>query len=151
MTLVERMEKLLTKLPALPEPFYLRNLVAAALENNLFRQVVFTSPKVQFTLMSVPPGGEVGSETHQHVTQTFFIVSGKGRATLNGSMQRALTKGDVLVVPPRTPHNLETVGMEPLKLYSSYSPPNHLPNRIHPTKADADADAADETFGQSVT
>jgi hypothetical protein len=42
------------------------------------------------------------------------------------------------------------VGDGPLKFYTSYSPPNHLPDVVHATKADADADAADAKFGQKV-
>lgn len=38
--------------------------------------------------------------------------------------------------------------MVDLKVYTVYSPPNHIDGRIHKTKADADADVADEAIGE---
>ncbi len=37
-----------------------------------------------------------------------------------------------------------------LRIYTIYAPPNHIDGRVHRTKADADADHADEEFGHSV-
>jgi hypothetical protein len=36
-----------------------------------------------------------------------------------------------------------------LRIYTTYAPPNHIDGRIHATKADADADEADEAFGHA--
>ena len=43
-------------------------------------------------------------------------------------------------VPAGHWHNVVTVGDEPMRLYSLYAPPDHVPGTIHVTKADADAD-----------
>jgi mannose-6-phosphate isomerase-like protein (cupin superfamily) len=98
--------------------------------------------------MSVPPGGEVGRETHKYTEQTLFFLSGAGRGELNGK-QFDIIPGDVVVVVPGTDHNFWNTGKEDLKIYTTYAPPNHIDGRIHKTKADADADTADEAIGES--
>jgi mannose-6-phosphate isomerase-like protein (cupin superfamily) len=55
----------------------------------------------------------------------------------------------VVVVVPGTEHNFTNTGTENLKIYTVYAPPNHVDGRIHKTKADADADLADEAIGES--
>lgn len=142
----------LTMLEALEEqtksPF-LGNLRELAKKNTDFRRVVFTGEHLQFTVMAIPPGGDIGEETHEAVEQVFFCVSGQGKTVLNGKA-KTFGEGDVLVVPPGTKHNLMNTGDEALKFYTSYSPPNHLPTVVHKTKADAQADVEDEKFGQKV-
>jgi mannose-6-phosphate isomerase-like protein (cupin superfamily) len=128
---------------------FISNLREQALKNTDFRRVVYTGKKVQFTVMSIPPEGEVGAETHKNVEQVFFCVAGAGEANYGGKKSE-FSEGDVLVVPPGTNHNIENTGEKALKFYTSYSPPNHLPDTVHKTKADADADDADEAFGQKV-
>lgn len=128
---------------------FVANLRELALKNSDFRRVVYTGKLVQFTVMSIPPEGEVGAETHKNVEQVFSCVAGSGEANYGGTKSK-FGEGDVLVVPPGTNHNIENTGDKPLKFYTSYSPPNHLPDVVHKTKADADADDADEKFGQKV-
>ena len=146
---LDEMRQLLEGAPPKDVPF-LADLRAQTLKNTDFRRVVYTGKKVQFTLMSIPPNGEVGAETHEAVEQVFFCMQGSGTATYDGE-EKSFSAGDVLVVPPGTNHNIENTGTGPLKFYTSYSPPNHLPNVVHTTKADADADDADEAFGQKVS
>lgn len=148
MSLKHFTEALRVLLEGKEKPF-ISNLRALALKNAAFRRVVYTGKQVQFTVMSIPPEGEVGEETHKNVEQVFFCVAGSGVAAYDGKESK-FGEGDVLVVPPGTRHNIENTGDEPLKFYTSYSPPNHLPNVVHQTKADADADAEDEAFGQKV-
>jgi len=54
------------------------------------------------------------------------------------------------VVTPGTRHNFINTGKEPWKIYTVYAPPNHIDGRVHKTKADADADQEDESFGEAV-
>lgn len=112
-----------------------------------FRRVIFTGKKSQLVIMSIPPGGEVGEETHAHVEQTLFFQQGEGVATLDGEAS-AVGPGDIVVVSPGTRHNFQNTGDAPLKIITVYAPPNHLDGRIHHTKADADADTDDEAFGE---
>lgn len=81
--------------------------------------------------------------------QVLFFLSGTGKATLDGK-ESSVRAGDVVVVTPGTRHNFINDGKEPLKIYTVYAPPNHIHGRIHPTKANADADVEDEEFGHRV-
>ncbi len=127
---------------------YQSNIIRDTQENNNFRKVSFTGPKSQLVVMHIPPGGEIGKETHDHVEQTLFFLSGSGKAILNG-VESAVVAGDAVVVTPGTEHNFINDGSEPLKVYTIYTPPNHIDGRVHVTKADADADTADENFGHA--
>jgi len=125
------------------------HLKKATEENADFRKVLFTGAKSQMVVMEIPPGGEIGEETHDHVEQTLYFLSGSGEAMLDG-VASPLAAGDVLIVTPGTRHNVRVVGDAPLKLFTVYAPPNHIDGRVHRTKAEADADVEDESFGHDV-
>ncbi|MEK7546314.1 MAG: cupin domain-containing protein [Patescibacteria group bacterium] len=118
-------------------------------ENGNFRKVLFTGAKSQLVAMSIPPGGEIGEETHDHVEQTLYFHSGEGEAVLDGKAS-PLAAGDVLIVTPGTRHNVRNTGSAPLKIATVYAPPNHIDGRVHATKAEADADHEDEAFGHGI-
>ena len=128
---------------------YQGNIIQSTANNQNFRKVLFTGQKSQLVAMSIPPGGEIGAETHAHVEQTFFIQSGSGTAKI-GDKSSAVKAGDVLVVTPGTEHNIVNSGKTDLKLYTIYAPPNHIDGRVNATKADADRDQEDEAFGNAV-
>lgn len=128
---------------------YQTNVIDKTRGNRNFREVLFTGQRTQLVVMHVPPGGEIGTETHDHVEQALFFLSGSGKAILQGVESR-IRAGDVVVVTPGTRHNFVNDGQEPLKIYTLYAPPNHIEGRVHATKADADADVADEEFGHAV-
>jgi mannose-6-phosphate isomerase-like protein (cupin superfamily) len=127
---------------------YLTNIVYDTSENQSFRTVLHTAAMSQLVVMSIPPGGEIGMETHDSVEQTLFFLSGSGVAVLNGERQE-IHPGDVLVVTPGIMHNVLNTASVPLKIYTIYTPPNHLEGRVHATKADADRDTEDEAFGEA--
>ena len=126
---------------------YHGNIIKDAHDNANFRRVVFTGKNSQLVVMSVPPGGEVGKETHKYTEQTLFFLSGTGQGELDGA-EFPIGPGDVAVVVPGTEHNFWNTGTEYLKIYTVYAPPNHIDGRVHATKADADDDAADEAIGE---
>jgi len=128
---------------------YHANVAQAARDNDAFRRVIFTGDKSQLVVMSIPPGEDIGQETHAHVEQTIVCVSGTGRLSLNG-VERSFGPGDVVVITPGARHDVRNVGSGPLKLYTIYVPPNHLDGRVQATKADAEADRDDEAFGRRV-
>lgn len=128
---------------------YASNVYKLALENTDFRRVLFTGAKSQLVAMSIPPGGEIGEETHEHVEQTIFILIGSAKVTLNG-VESMSNEGDVVVVTPGTKHNFVNAGDKDLKICTIYAPANHIDGRVHKTKADADADTEDEAFGEGV-
>lgn len=128
---------------------YATNIINETKENQNFRKVLFTGAKSQLVAMHIPSGGEIGEETHAHVEQVLFFLSGSGKAILDGQ-ESPISAGDAVVVTPGTTHNFINTGAEPLKVYTLYTPPNHIDGRVHATKADADADTEDEAFGESV-
>ena len=127
---------------------YNTNIVEETKKNNNFRTVLFTGAKSQIVVMEIPPGGEVGEETHERVEQILFFLSGFCTAFLNEE-ERKLGPGDVVVVTSGTKHNFVNTGTVPLKIYTVYAPPNHIDGRVHKTKEDADKDTLDEDFGHS--
>ncbi len=124
------------------------NIVKATVDNQDFRHVLFTGANSQLVVMSIPPGGEVGQETHKGVEQTLFFQSGTGEAILDGKTT-PIVAGDVVVVTPGTQHNFRNTGKVTMKIFTTYAPPNHIDGRIQHTKADADADVDDEAFGEA--
>lgn len=127
---------------------YHTNIIADTQDNKNFRRVLFTGPKSQLVVMSIPPGGEVGEETHKYTEQTLFFLSGTGEGMLDDK-KFPIGPGDVVVVTAGTKHNFRNTGTQALKLYTVYAPPNHIDGRVHQTHADADADTADEAVGES--
>lgn len=120
-----------------------------ALKNTFFRDVIITTPRKQWVLMNVRPGEEIGKEKHRRVKQTFYFVSGSATAIIDGK-RRIVRAGDVITVKPGMTHNFITLGRSPLKLWTTYEPPNHIHGRIQKTKRAADLDTIDEAFGQRV-
>ena len=128
---------------------YITNIVKQTADNDNFRKVLFTGLKSQLVVMNIPAGGEIGEETHAHVEQTIFILSGSAKVLLDGE-ETEISTGDVVVATPGTKHNVVNIGSGNLKVYTIYAPANHIDGIIHVTKADADADVADEAFGEAV-
>lgn len=128
---------------------YITNIVKDTQENVNFRKVLYTGDRSQLVVMSIPPQGEIGEETHAHVEQILFFLSGSGKAVLN-DQESPIVAGDVVVVTPGTKHNFINTGTEVLKVYTIYAPANHIDGRVHVTKVEADADVADEAFGEAV-
>jgi len=128
---------------------YHANVAQEARDNDNYRRVLFTGDKSQLVVMSIAPGEDIGQETHARVEQTIVCVSGSGRLSLNG-VESNFGPGDVVVITPGTKHDVRNVGTAPLKLYTIYVPPNHIDQRVQATRADAEADQADEAFGRRV-
>jgi mannose-6-phosphate isomerase-like protein (cupin superfamily) len=92
--------------------------------------------------MTIPAGGEIGEEVHEHVDQVLAIVDGEGVAILEGN-ESHIGPDRLVHVPAGLRHNIVNRGSVPLRLYTVYAPPEHAPGTIHKTKADADAAEAD--------
>lgn len=122
---------------------YVGNIEEFAMQNNHFRQVVYTGVHTQLVVMSLQPGEEIGMEVHDTVDQFFRIESGTLKIVMNGE-EHTLTDGMAAIVPAGVEHNVINVGQGVAKLYTLYSPPNHPDHTIHATKADAMAAEAAE-------
>jgi len=118
------------------------DIVEAAKANAFFRQVLSTGTHAQVVVMSIPPGGEIGEEVHEHVDQVLAFVEGTGVAILEGE-ESAVGPDRLVHVPAGMRHNFVNRGPGDLRLYTVYAPPQHAQGTIHHTKAEADADEAD--------
>jgi mannose-6-phosphate isomerase-like protein (cupin superfamily) len=122
---------------------FLINIEKKTLDNNFFREVLFTAEHSQLVVMSIEAGGEIGMETHDDIDQFIRVEAGTGKSILDGE-ERAIEDGTAIVIPAGTRHNIvNTSQTESLKLYTVYSPPEHPDKTIHKTKVEADADEHD--------
>lgn len=104
--------------------------------NDNFRKVLFTAPHSQLVVMSLKPGEEIGTETHEKGDQFIRIEEGDGKLVMNGKEYR-LEDDWAMVIPAGVEHNIINTGDEPMKLYAVYSPPEHPDGTVHKTKEDA--------------
>lgn len=116
---------------------YITNIEAKTLENDFFREVLFTAQRMQLVVMALQPGEEIGLESHDDVDQFIRVEAGQGKAILDGE-ETDLADGSVVVIPAGTEHNIVNISQtEPLKLYTIYSPPEHPDGTVHKDKAAA--------------
>ena len=116
---------------------YVTDIERRTLDNEYFRDVLFTGPHSQLVVMSLLPGEEIGMETHDAVDQFIRFEAGQGKVVLNGK-EHAVEDGSAVVIPAGTEHNVvNTSRSETLKLYSIYTPPEHPDGTVHRTKAEA--------------
>lgn len=119
---------------------YVGAIEKQTLDNNYFRQVLFTAKHSQLVVMCLQPGEEIGNEIHQNVDQFFRIEEGNAKFVFNNKEEHMAGDGDAAMVPAGTYHNvINASSTKPLKLYTVYSPPNHPDGTVHKTKTDAEA------------
>ena len=111
--------------------------------NNFYRKAIWTGEHLQVTVMSIPPGGEIGLEIHEDTDQFLRIEFGVGSVYMGKTKQDIKFIGDAnsecaILVPAGTWHNVLNTQKVPLKLYSIYAPPHHPVGTIHKTKFDSD-------------
>jgi len=78
-------------------------------ENDSYRRVLYSSPRSQLVLMSIPPDCETGEENQESTDKMLFIVTGKAESALN-KRTRDVAKHDVIFVPAGNLHNLTNTG-----------------------------------------
>jgi len=101
------------------------NIEEETLENPFYRKVLFTTPDMQLVVMKIYPGERIPEETHQG---TQFIRVEKGEIFVRvGNKEFILKDDEIVMIPDNTLHYFENVGLEPVSLYSIYSPPEHYP------------------------
>jgi mannose-6-phosphate isomerase-like protein (cupin superfamily) len=116
---------------------YKANIEKQTMENDLFRQVRYTSKHFQLVLMALKPKEEIGFEVHEENDQFFRFESGTGQVVID-ERTAELSDGDCVIVPAGAKHNIiNTSETEFLKFYTLYSPPHHKDKTIHKTKAEA--------------
>jgi mannose-6-phosphate isomerase-like protein (cupin superfamily) len=112
-------------------------VVGLAEQNDEFRKVIWTGEQTQVVLMAIPENGEIGGEVHEGHDQLLFFVAGRGKAKI-GEREMDVAAGDLSIVPSGAWHNFRNTGSGMLKLYTTYSPPEHEPGTEHATRDDAE-------------
>lgn len=115
------------------------------LENNNFRTTIWTGEKLQVTVMTIQPGDDIGLEIHHGIDQFLRIEEGKGLCQMrdaedNLTFEKEVKEDDAIFVPADTWHNVTNTGDKPLKLYTIYAGPDHVPGTVHVKHEDAEND-----------
>lgn len=125
----------------------IKNIEKETVENNNFRKVIYTGKNSQLVVMSLKPSEDIGEEVH-NVDQFIRIEKGSGKAILDGVTYDV--KDDfAIVVPSGMKHNVINDSDGEMKLYTIYSPPEHLKDTVHKTKEDAINDLKDRFDGKT--
>ena len=67
---------------------YVINIEEKTLENENFREVLYTAQHCQLVVMSLLPNEEIGMEVHEIVDQFIRVEKGEAKAILNGEENR---------------------------------------------------------------
>ena len=126
---------------------YIDNIETESLENEYFRKVLYTDERLQLVVMSLAPNEDIGEEVHE-LDQFIRVEKGEGKSVLNGE-EYAISDGYAVVIPKGVRHNIINSGSGHMKLYTIYTPPQHMIGTIHKTKAEAEA--AEERFDGHTT
>ena len=122
---------------------YNTNIEKDTLNNNNFRKVLYTSKHLQFVLMSLRPGEEIGEEVHTENDQFFRIEGGHGKCIIDGN-EYEIKDGDAIVIPSGAKHNVLNIDTQTdLKMYTLYAPPHHKDEIVRATKKEAEDNEAE--------
>ena len=122
---------------------YISNIEKGTLENDNFRQVLYTAKHSQLVLMSLKPREEIGMEVHPDNDQFFRFEQGIGKVIIDGN-EYEVKDGFAVIVPAGAQHNvINTSETEALKLYTIYSPAHHKDGIVRATKEEAIANEAE--------
>ena len=106
-------------------------------KNSDFRHVLYTGKFSQLVLMNLMPGEDIGEEVHDTVDQFFRFEEGEGKDIIDGT-EHIVKDGSGVIVPSGARHNvINTSSKTNLKLYTIYSPPEHIDKVVRHTKVDA--------------
>jgi mannose-6-phosphate isomerase-like protein (cupin superfamily) len=113
------------------------NLEEETKKNTDFRRVLYTGKYSQLVLMCLKPKEEIGAETHDDVDQFFRFEEGEGVVVID--ITRHMVKdGSGVIVPAGANHNvINTSSTKNLKLYTIYSPAEHMDKVVRKTKQEA--------------
>lgn len=122
---------------------YVEDIKKLTVENENFRTAIWTGPQLQVTVMSIPPGGEVGLEVHKNIDQFLRIEDGDALVQMGPreddlSFEQKATTDSAIMVPAGMFHNVINTGEKPLKIYSIYAPSEHPYGTVHKTADEAD-------------
>jgi mannose-6-phosphate isomerase-like protein (cupin superfamily) len=90
-----------------------------------FRLLAGTN-RSQAATMVLGPGESTGGPNNRHASsdQWLYVVSGSGRAILEGT-EYELGAGSLLLIEAGEAHEISSVGDQPLETLSVYAPPEY--------------------------
>ena len=115
---------------------YCDNIEKRTIENDDFRQVLYTGHNLQLVLMTLQPAEEIGEEVHADRDQFFRFEEGEGSVYIDGA-ENKVGADFAVIVPAGARHNVRNTGSAPLRLYTIYGPPEHIDGLVERTRADA--------------
>jgi mannose-6-phosphate isomerase-like protein (cupin superfamily) len=115
---------------------FVTDIMSLAKQNTNFRQEIKTAGNTQVVLMSLKPGEDIGMEVHKKIDQILVFVQGTGQGIIGGH-KFPISAGTLAFVPAGTVHDFNNTGNTDLKLFTTYSPPNHAAGILQKTKAEA--------------
>ena len=116
---------------------FVANIEEETKKNMDFRRVLYTGKNCQIVLMRLKPMEDIGMETHDDVDQFFRFEEGQGTVVIDGK-KHAVKDGGGVIVPCGAEHNVINISKtSDLKLYTIYSPPEHMDKVVRKTKQEA--------------
>lgn len=116
---------------------YIDDIEEKTLNNDNFREVLYTGKHMQLVVMSLKPGEDIGEEVHDSVDQFFRVEQGEAKVLIDGK-EDILKEDMIVIVPAGSLHNVINNSDIDLKLYTIYAPPNHPDGTVHKDKEEAD-------------
>ena len=115
--------------------FY-NNIEDSSIKNNYYRKVLFTTKNMQLVVMSLLPDENIPLEIHKDHDQFIKIEKGYATAIIGNTNKKEifLQKGDCIIIPNNTYHEIKNIGNIKLKLFTNYTPPEHNAYRIDKKK-----------------
>lgn len=74
-----------------------------------------TSSKHSVALIDIAPQGFSPKHLHNEIEESYFVLQGQGRVIINGE-EAQISKGQLVVIPPQTTHQVFNDHAEPLQL-----------------------------------
>ena len=80
---------------------------------------------IEFFLTEIRPGGEAEEDIHSISEHAYFVISGRGLATVEGK-EYIVEPNDCLYIPPGAKHGIKPIGRETLRFLVWMAPPSQL-------------------------
>lgn len=80
---------------------------------------------IEFFCAEIHPGGEAEEDVHPSSEHGFFMISGVGKATVDGE-EYIMEPGDCLYIPPGAKHGIKPIGGQTIRFAVFMAPPRQL-------------------------
>lgn len=113
---------------------YSANIEEETLNNDFFRKVLYTGPKMQLVVMTLLPGEDIGEEVHDGHDQFFRVEEGSVTVTIDDE-EVIVNEDEVAIVPSGAKHNVINKSEDKkARLYTIYAPAEHEDGRVDEVK-----------------